>query len=269
MPISMQSRRSNVLQNVLPFLAALLILKVTANVVRAYSDYLPANFESDFLRGRQGYFSGFYSWAFYTHIVSGPIALIFGLVLVSEHVRVRYSSLHRGLGKSQIAIVLLLLCPSGFWMSWYADTGAIAATGFATLAFFTAAFAILGWRSAIKGQFAKHRRWMWRCYLALCSAIVLRLMGGLATITGVGGDWGYVAAAWASWLTPLIAYELWRIVDRTIHQSDPSATAQSAPSNSTLSFPATEINARRMLAGMSSVKKDTCPSTKAAFTPPA
>ena len=33
--------------------------------------------------------------------------------------------------------------------------------------------------------FTDHRRWMWRGYLLLCSAVVLRLFGGLATVTGV------------------------------------------------------------------------------------
>jgi Predicted membrane protein (DUF2306) len=57
-------------------------------------------------------------------------------------------------------------------------------------------------------RFADHRRWMWRCYLLLCSAVVLRLIGGLATVTGVTAPWLDPVANWMSWLTPLAAFEL-------------------------------------------------------------
>ena len=50
---------------------------------------------------------------------------------------------------------------------------------------------------------------MWRCYLLLCSAVVLRLLGGLATVTGVTAIWFDPVAVWASWLLPLAAFE-WR-----------------------------------------------------------
>lgn len=62
------------LRRVLPVLTSLLILKVTGAVVLKYRDYFPPDFESDFLRGREPYFSGGYHWAFYIHILSGPIA---------------------------------------------------------------------------------------------------------------------------------------------------------------------------------------------------
>ncbi len=54
--------------------------------------------------------------------------------------------------------------------------------------------------SAIDGRFAEHRRWMWRGYLLLCSAVVLRLFGGLATVTGVTAPWFDPVANWVSWL---------------------------------------------------------------------
>ena len=49
---------------------------------------------------------------------------------------------------------------------------------------------------------------MWRCYLLLCSAVVLRLIGGLATVTGVTAPWVDPLATWMSWLVPLTAFEL-------------------------------------------------------------
>src|SRR5690242_8020425 len=113
----MQMSRSTKLQRVLTLLAGLLILKVTVSVVVGYRDYFPPNFASDFLRGRQSYFSGAYQWAFYTHIASGPVTLVLGLILISEQFRMQFPRWHQLLGKTQIVLVLFLLAPSGLWMA--------------------------------------------------------------------------------------------------------------------------------------------------------
>ncbi len=203
----MHDSRPTKLRSALTLLAGLLILKVTVSVILGYRDYFPPNFASVFLRGRQPYFSGIYGRAFYTHIASGPVALILGMIVISERFRIRFPKWHRWLGKSLIVLVLFLLVPSGLWMAYYAESGAVAAIGFSVLAIITGTCALLGWRSAVKKRFAEHRRWMWRCFLLLCSAVILRLIGGLATVTDVGGTWSYPLAAWASWLVPLAAFE--------------------------------------------------------------
>jgi uncharacterized membrane protein len=196
----------------LTLLAGLLIFKVTAVVVLGYRNYFPPNFYSDFLHGRQAYFWGSYQWAFYTHIASGPACLLLGTVLVSERFRKRFPKWHRRLGRIQVAAILLLLTPSGVWMAYYAAAGTLAAIGFALLAILTAGCAALGWRAAVERRFAVHRRWMWRTYLLLCSAVLLRLLGGLATVSGVQALWFDPLASWLSWIAPLAAYELsgWR-----------------------------------------------------------
>jgi hypothetical protein len=196
------------LRRILALLAAVLILKVTLSVVLGYINYLPPNFRSDFLIGREAYFFGAYAWAFYTHIVVGPVTLLLGLVLVNERFRMRFPRWHRTLGKVQGMLVLLLLVPSGLWMAGYAQTGAVAGAGLAALAVATATCVLFGWRRAVQRRFAEHRRWMWRCFLLLCSAVVLRLVGGFVTVTGIGEEWGYPMAAWVSWVGPIAIYEL-------------------------------------------------------------
>ena len=193
---------------ILTLLAVVLILKVTASAVSNYSDYFPPNFASDFLRGRESYFFGPYQWAFYTHIISGPVALVLGLILIGERFRSRFPKWHRYLGRVQVGVVLLLVTPSGLSMAYHAAAGPIAAAGLAALAIATAICISFGLRSAMTRRFAAHRRWMCRCYVLLCSAVVLRLIGGLATVTGVTAPWVDPAAVWASWLVPLGALEL-------------------------------------------------------------
>ena len=199
--------RSAKLQRALIWLAGLLILRVTVAVTLGYSNYFPPNFNSEFLRGREDYFSS-YQWAFYPHIASGPVSLIIGMILISKQFRLRLPKWHRFLGRIQVASILLVVAPSGLWMAYYASTGTVAAIGFALLAVLTGLCAALGWRAAVRCRFAVHRRWMLRCFLLLCSAVSLRLLGGLATVCGVQSEWFDPLASWASWIVPLSVFEL-------------------------------------------------------------
>ncbi len=197
---------------VLMCLAAVLILKVTINVVLKYADYLPPNFESDFLHGRGAYFWGGYHWAFYAHLVAGPISLILGMLLLSERFRLRFPKSHRYLGRVQVVDVLCIVAPTGLAMACRAEAGPVAGLGFALLALATGTSVALGWRRAVQRQFAEHRRWMSRCYVLLCSTVMLRLAAGLATVTDFQATWFDPVIAWASWLVPLAAFELtWMI----------------------------------------------------------
>jgi Predicted membrane protein (DUF2306) len=172
-----------------------------------YRSYFPPDFESDFLRGREAYFWGAYQWAFFTHLFSGPASLILGMILVSDRFRRSVPIWHRRLGRVQAACVLLLVTPSGLWMAWYAATGAIAAAGLGSLAIATAACVALGWRAAAARRFADHRRWMTRTFILLCSAVVIRMIGGAATIAQFDAPWLYPLSTWASWLVPLMVFE--------------------------------------------------------------
>lgn len=206
----MNGDRPKRLQQALRLLVFALIVKVTVGVVLTFGSYLPPDFDSGFLIGRDSYFWDGYHLAFYAHVISGPCSLFLGMVLLSERFRRRFAGWHRKLGRVQVANVLLLVAPSGVWMSFYAETGAVAGAGFGTLAVATGLCVLLGWRSAVNRRFAEHRAWMLRCYVLLCSAVVLRLTAGLATVADIEGDWPYQMAAWTSWLVPLAILEVWR-----------------------------------------------------------
>ncbi len=204
----MRPHQPTSLGSILTLMAGVLIIKVIISVVSNYHNYFPPNFAFDFLRGRERHFLGVYRWAFYAHIISGPITLVLGLFLVGERSRTRFPKWHRSLGRLQVACVLLVVTPSGLWMAYYAAAGSIAAVGLAALAIATAVCVALGARSAVMVRYSDHRRWMWRCYLLLCSAVALRVIGGLATVTGVAAPWVDSLATWMSWLVPLTAFEL-------------------------------------------------------------
>lgn len=188
-------------------LATLLVSVVLAGIVGGYHRYLPPDFEAEFLLGRQAYFFAGYQWAFYAHLAAGPASLALGLLLVSDRLRRRFPAWHRRLGRVLAVLVLGVLVPSGLWMSRYAISGAVAGAGFAALAVATGTTVGLGWRAAVRRHFTEHRLWMERCFLLLSSAVVLRLIAGVATLAAADADWLYPASAWASWLGPIAVHE--------------------------------------------------------------
>lgn len=204
----MLNRLSPVLQRALILLAVVVIVKVTVAVVIGYREYIPPDFNSDFLRGRESYFFQDYQWAFYTHIASGPVTLVLGLILITDQFRARFPKWHRYLGRIQVVCVLFLVAPSGLWMAWYAAPGPIAGISFAILSVLTGVCVALGWRAAVRRRLTVHRIWMSRCFVLLCSAVVLRIFGGLGSVAGVQSDWYDPLASWASWVMPLVAFEL-------------------------------------------------------------
>jgi uncharacterized membrane protein len=201
--------RYRILITVLRWLAVVLILRVLATILANYPHYFPPNFDSLFLQGREATFTGAYRVAFYVHIFSGPLVLFNGLILLSEYVRRRYSGWHRWLGRAQVVVLLLFVLPSSMVMSRHAFGGWPAGLSFFLLSAATASCAIVGVVYALRGRYDRHRRWMTRCYILICSAVILRLISGTASLVEVPSPEGaYILATWSSWLVPLAAYEI-------------------------------------------------------------
>ena len=137
-------------RDALGLFAAVLILRVTADVVLLYRNYFPPDFQADFLLDRRRYFWGPYSWAFYAPIISGPLSLILGILLLSNRFRAAFPDWHRRLGKIQVANVLLFVVPSGLWMARYAITGATAGIGLASMGVATAISCARGSRLVVR-----------------------------------------------------------------------------------------------------------------------
>ena len=197
-----------ILTSILRWLAVLLILRVLATILANYPDYFPPNFDSLFLQDREATFRGACRAAFYVHIFSGPVVLFNGLILLSDSVR-RHNGWHRRLGRIQVVVLLFFVLPSSVVMSRHAFGGSAAGLSFLLLSAATASCAIIGVAQARRRRYGRHRRWMLRCYVLICSAVVLRLISGTAGLVGVpSSEQAYIFAAWSSWLIPLAAYEI-------------------------------------------------------------
>ena len=192
------------------WMLALLIVRVVAAVFSNFSNYFPPNFEDGFLVDREAYFYGIYQYAFYAHIISGPVSLLAGLLLMNKSLLRTAPQWHRRIGKLQAMSVLFIMAPSGLVMSYWAATGRTAAAGLGVLAVVTAFTVVQGWRFAVQRQFVEHQLWMTRCFLLLNSAVVLRVIGGALTVLNIQNEWSYPCAAWASWIVPLVVFETFR-----------------------------------------------------------
>ena len=201
----------------------MLIARVLAAILWNYPDYFPPRFDSNFLVGREPIFHGSYRVAFYAHIFSGPLALVNGLALISLTIRMRWPAWHRRLGMAQLLFLLPVLLVSGILMARHAYAGWVAGSAFLTLAGLTGGCAVAGFLQAQGRHFHAHRRWMLRCQVLICSAVVLRLISGAAGLAGVqDAETAYRWAAWASWLVPLALWEVFVLLREGKHapQSD-------------------------------------------------
>ncbi|GAA5505731.1 DUF2306 domain-containing protein [Novipirellula caenicola] len=193
---------------VLAWVSAIAVLWTGLLILKAYPFYFPPNFEIGFLRGRESYFYGLYAAAFFLHIVTTPLVLVLGLLQLNHRIRVRWPALHRRMGKTYVGLVLACVAPSGLIMSLRAPYGYGAISGFAVLSVATWIATMLGWKRAASGRFDSHRQWMWRSYLLICSAVLLRILAVLATDLQLTASTAYPIAAWASWLPSLAIFEL-------------------------------------------------------------
>ncbi|TWT50282.1 hypothetical protein Pla22_30230 [Rubripirellula amarantea] len=203
------------LRRALQIAVGLLFVRVLASTLWEYRWYFPADFQSAFLTGRESTFYGLYELAFYAHIISSPVALVLagGLVVSGRQffqpnvVLGRLRKLHRWGGRIQTFVVLGLVVPSGLAMSPGSRAGLPAVVGFLTLSSLTALTIIMAARAAISGRYADHRRWAMRCFLLLCSSLLLRVLGGAFIVLNVESRFTYQLNSWISWLVPLVIYE--------------------------------------------------------------
>ena len=91
---------------------------------------------------------------------------------------------------------------------YLASQSMIAASASTTLSCALSATLLPCWRAAVSRRFNDHRRWMLRRFVLLCSAVMLRVFGGLGTVLEVKSLWFDPVVSWVSWLLPLVTFEL-------------------------------------------------------------
>jgi hypothetical protein len=156
------------------------------------------------------------------HALGGIFALILGPLQFLSVIRRKAPAIHRWTGRAYLLFVavgsagafILALNPMG---------GAVTKFAFFMLAalwVFTTGMALI---SALRRDFASHRRWMIRSYAMTFAAVTLRI-GIPALIFGLGMTMSdaYKTVAWASWTVNLLIVE-WFIIPRTANDANAPA----------------------------------------------
>ena len=142
------------------------------------------------------------------HIAGSVTALVLGSLQFIPALRRCAVPPHRGTGRVSVlgclvgGVAGLVLAPGSY-------AGPIATAGFGLLAVIWIAVNILGWRAAVQGRFAEHRRWMIRSWALTLAAVTLRLYLPLVMVLDLPFLPWYRAISFLAWVPNLIAAELW------------------------------------------------------------
>jgi len=145
----------------------------------------------------------------YTHAFASIVALVLGPFQFSVRLRHNYTNFHRWLGRTYLAVGVLVGGVAGLYMSQYAFGGPVAKLGFATLAIlwlYTGSRAYLAVR---RGAIDEHRKWMVRNFSLTFAAVTLRIILPASMAAGIEFSLAYPVIAWLCWV-PNVVFAEWR-----------------------------------------------------------
>ncbi len=141
------------------------------------------------------------------HVAAAIFALPGCLLLSSASVLRWVPRLHRWLGRFIAAAILLLLAPSGFYLSLSAKGGLPSTLGFALSGAIVVWAMVQGVRMARARRFADHRRYVLHVLAQLSVAVTSRaLLMGFA-LCNLDETTGYIVALWLPVLLSAAAVE--------------------------------------------------------------
>ncbi len=146
-------------------------------------------------------------WLF-IHVAGAVTALLLGSLQFLPPLRRGSGPPHRWVGRVYV-IGCLVGGMAGLILASGSAAGPIASAGFGSLAVIWIAVNLLGWRAALQGRFAEHRRWMIRSWALTLAALTLRLYLPLVMALDLPFLPWYRAISFLAWVPNLIAAEVW------------------------------------------------------------
>jgi uncharacterized membrane protein len=141
-----------------------------------------------------------------SHMLASAWALAVGPWQFSSRLRRRALAVHRWVGRSYVAAVVLGGL-SAIALAPAAQTGAVAGLGFGLLGVLWVASTIAALVAIRGGDLIAHRRWMTRSFALTLAAVTLRLYLPAAFAAGIPFPTSYPMIAWLCWVPNLIAAE--------------------------------------------------------------
>lgn len=146
----------------------------------------------------------------FLHFLGGGIVIIIGASQFSKTLRARRPVVHRTLGLTYIAGVIIGGV-SGFYLALSSSGGLVGHYGFALLAIAWVSATLIAFYCIRQRNIAAHQRWMTRSYALTLAALTLRIYIPVFMITGVSFEEAYPLISWLCWVPNLIAAE-WIVI---------------------------------------------------------
>jgi Predicted membrane protein (DUF2306) len=199
-----------ILRNIFKYTLLGLGLFFTFLMFKIIYPYFSFSYDVGFLLTKQTVLHiGIWRIAFYTHISSSLLVLLFGLFQFAKPIIKGYPKIHRLLGKMYIVLILFICAPSGLIMAFYANGGIWAKISFVIISLLWWYYTFIAYKYAIKRDFKSHLANMYRSYALTLSAITLRTyIFILPFISNLHGKEMYVFVSWVSWIPNLIIVEI-------------------------------------------------------------
>lgn len=130
------------------------------------------------------------------HVVAAAFCLPACLLLQWKGLMRRAARLHRWLGRTTGAAVLLALAPTGVYLALFAKGGLLGTLGFLVSGAITVVAMVQAIRSARARRFTAHRRAALHVFAQLSVAVTSRALLVLLEATGLDPDPAYLIALW-------------------------------------------------------------------------
>jgi len=159
--------------------------------------------------------------SFYTHIITGGLALLCGWVQFSGAWRRKSLRFHRRIGRIYI-LLALTAATSGLGLAGAATGGPVSRYGFAVLGIFWFTVTYMALYYAGKNRILRHRQMALYSYAACFAAVTLRCWLQLFLYCGMDFFLAYRTVAWLCWVPNiLIAFMLNRKMQNAFaHKND-------------------------------------------------
>lgn len=136
----------------------------------------------------------------YLHVGGGMLCLLCTLTQFSKRLLSRQPWIHRYVGRVYGLVVIGLLAPTGFHLSFSAKGGFLGKFGFLTLTAATLITTLHGWKHALPRHrdLVAHREWMTRSFALVASAVTFRIFHTFGYLAGLPTETNYVICLWLS-----------------------------------------------------------------------
>ena len=138
---------------------------------------------------------------FYLHLAGGIVAVLSGLLLFFDKLIPFRSVLHKVLGRFYVIAVLLISGPTGFYLAFFAEGGALASIGFLLMGSLWIGITFIALNKILTGDIEGHNKWMIRSFCFTLSGVTLRIMTPLGiSIFNFDYDTNFILSAFIPWM---------------------------------------------------------------------